>query len=124
MLLTLVLLGQLIVDDDIKHCQLLANKLLKLDYRVYLAFNSKDALKSLNENKPDIVLLDLLLPKLEGHELLLKIRENSQIPIIIVTALKTLSDQIIGLRLGADDYITKPFSLYELVTRIQVVLNS
>ena len=113
----------LIVDSDINLSRLLAARFTILGYRILLAFNGKDALSNLNKEQPDLVILDLLLPKLDGYEVCCRIRENYQIPIIILTGLSNISDRIIGLEFGADDYILKPFSLKELETRIKVILR-
>jgi OmpR family response regulator RpaB len=113
----------LIVDSDINLSQLLSTRFTVLGYRVLLAFNGKDALFSFRKEQPDLVILDLLLPKLDGCEVCSRIRENSQIPIIILTALSNISDRITGLEFGADDYILKPFSLKELEARVRAVLR-
>ena len=113
----------LVVDKDINIRQALENMLTALGYTVFLASNGKEALLSFANNQPDLVILDIILPKLDGYEVCRNIRENSQIPIIILTALNNTSNQVLGLELGADDYIIKPFSPTELEARIKSVLR-
>ena len=113
----------LVVDKDINIRQALENMLTALGYKVFLASNGKEALLSFANNQPDLVILDIILPKLDGYEVCRNIRENSQIPIIILMALNNTSNQVLGLELGADDYIIKPFSPTELEARIKSVLR-
>ena len=113
----------LVVDYDVPLSLILATKLNILGYKVLLASNGKDALNTFNREQPNLVILDILLPKLDGYEVCRKIRENSQVPIIILTALGGISHKVTGLNLGADDYIIKPFSLKELEARIYSVLR-
>ena len=113
----------LIIDGDRTLLQLLRTRFNNLGYKVILASNGKEALTSFRDEKPDLVVLDILLPKLNGYEVCRKIRLVSPVPIIILTTLNKLSDRIIGLELGADDYITKPFSPPELEVRILALLR-
>jgi OmpR family response regulator RpaB len=113
----------LVVDKDINIRQALENMLTALGYKVFLASNGKEALLSFTNNQPDLVILDIVLPKLDGYEVCRKIRDNSQVPLIILTALNNTSNQVLGLELGADDYIIKPFSPTELEARIKSVLR-
>lgn len=113
----------LVIDCELKIQTLLVTRLNNLGYKVFLAANGKDALLNFTRNQPDIVVLDLLLPKLDGYKLCRKIRETSQVPIIILTALNDISDKVKGFNLGADDYLIKPFSPKELEARIKSVLK-
>jgi len=113
----------LIIDNEIRTRNILTEKLTSLGYRVILASNGQEGLSIFNEEKLNLIILDILLSKLDGYELCLKIRKQSQIPIIIVTALGSISERVCGLNLGADDYIIKPFSPNELEVRIRSVLR-
>jgi len=113
----------LIVDEDFTLLQLLKTRLTILGYETILASTGKDALISFRKEQPDLVILDIILPKLDGYEVCRTIRLDSQVPIIILTTLSSLSNRITGLELGADDYITKPFSPSELEARIKSVLR-
>merc|ERR1711965_1160121 len=94
-----------------------------MGYTVLLAPTGEKALKIFNTEQPNLIVLDLLLPKLDGYELCRQIREKAQTPIIILTALSDIPDRILGLELGADDYVLKPFSPKELEARIRTVLR-
>ena len=113
----------LVVDYDVPLSLILATKLNILGYKVLLASNGKDALNTFNREQPNLVILDILLPKLDGYEVCRKIREGSQVPIIMLTSLGGISDRVLGLELGADDYVVKPFSPKELEARIRAVLR-
>lgn len=113
----------LIADNDEIVRKVLATRLTILGYRVFLASNGKGALNVFNTELLDLVIIDIMLPKLDGYEVCRKIRENSQVPIIILTGLGGISDRVFGLELGADDYIVKPFSPKELEARIKSVLR-
>ena len=113
----------LIIDEDIALLQLLKTRLTILGYETILASTGKDALISFRKEQPDLVILDIILSKLDGYEVCRTIRLDSQVPIIILTTLSSLSNRITGLELGADDYITKPFSPSELEARIKSVLR-
>jgi OmpR family response regulator RpaB len=113
----------LIIDDDLTVIQILRTRLTNLGYRIVRSPNDKDALTKFWKEQPDLVVLDIILPKFDGYELCRKIRIDSQVPIIILTALSKLSNRIRGLELGADDYIIKPFSPPELEARIRSVLR-
>jgi len=113
----------LIVDSEATVRQVLKKRLTYLGYTICLASNGNEALSLFNKEHPNIVVLDIMLPKLDGYEVCRKIRENSQIPIIILTALNEISEKVRGFELGADDYIIKPFSLKELETRIYSLLR-
>lgn len=113
----------LVVDGDDTVRQVLSHRLIRLGYRVLLASTGKAALKLFNEEHPDLIVLDIILSKQDGYEVCHKVREKSQTPIVILTALSGITDRIRGLELGADDYVTKPFSPKELEARIQAVLR-
>lgn len=112
----------LIVDNEIPIRQLLQARLSNLGYKVFLTSNGKDAIISFIKEQPDIIILDLILPKLDGYAVCRKIREQSDIPIIILTTLDNISDQVLELGLEVNDYVTKPFSPKELEFRIRSVL--
>ena len=113
----------LIVDSEIKIRKALATSLSTYSYTVLLASTGEKALKIFNTEQPNLIVLDLLLPKLDGYELCRQIREKAQTPIIILTALSDIPDRILGFELGADDYVLKPFSPKELEVRIRTVLR-
>jgi OmpR family response regulator RpaB len=113
----------LIVDSEIKIRKALATSLSTYSYTVLLASTGEKALKIFNTEQPNLIVLDLLLPKLDGYELCRQIREKAQTPIIILTALSDIPDRILGFELGADDYVLKPFSPKELEARIRSVFR-
>jgi OmpR family response regulator RpaB len=113
----------LIVDNDKKIREGLSTKFISLGYTMFLASTGKEGLNLFTKEQPDLIILDLLLPDLNGNSFCRKIREKSQVSIIIITALDNISDRIIGLESGADDYIVKPFSPKELEVRIKNVLK-
>jgi len=113
----------LIVDTDPTLYPILEKRLTIIGYKVFLASNGYKALAIFKNEQPHLIILDILLPGLDGFEVCKKLREKSQIPIIILTALANLSDRIMGLELGADDYLIKPFSLKELEIKIRYILK-
>ena len=113
----------LIVDSEIHVCQLLERQFTNLGYKVSLASNGRDGLTLFNRQQPDLVILELMLSKLDGFELCHIIRKNSQIPIVILTALNNISYRVMGFDMGADDFILKPFSQKELEARIKALLR-
>ncbi len=113
----------LIVDDDINICELLRLYLTKDNFDTIVCNDGESALKMALENKPDLVLLDIMLPKLDGWQVCRAIRKESSVPIIMTTAKGETFDKILGLELGADDYITKPFDAKEVVARVKAVLR-
>src|SRR4051812_30731264 len=104
----------LIVEDERDILQLLKYNLTKEGYQIFTAKDAESALPLVYKSKPDLIILDIMLPKMDGLELCRVIRRDTQTPIIFVTAKKNKYDKIVGLKLGADDYITKPFSVGEL----------
>ena len=113
----------LVVDYDDTLKKVLIRRLTLLGYKVSIANTGRIALEILNKEEPNLVILDLLLPEINGYEVCLRIREKSKIPIIILTGLDEIPDRITGLELGADDYLIKPFAPKELEARISSVLR-
>ncbi|MGI5970539.1 MAG: response regulator [Oscillospiraceae bacterium] len=113
----------LVVEDDANIAELLRLYLEKEDFSVVSAADGGEALKRFNEDSPDIVLLDIMLPVMDGWTVCRKIREVSAVPIIMLTAKGETIDKVSGLEMGADDYITKPFEMKEVIARIRAVLR-
>ena len=113
----------LVVDDEPSVTDLLAYNLHKAHYEVSIAANGRDALRLANESKPDLILLDLMIPEVDGLDVCRELRRTSKVPIIMITARGEELDRVLGLELGADDYVTKPFSVRELMARIKAVLR-
>ncbi|NPA06852.1 MAG: response regulator transcription factor [Chloroflexi bacterium] len=113
----------LVVDDEKRIVHLIRLNLEHDGFEVLAAYDGREALKRVREDLPDLVLLDVMLPDMDGFEVLKLIREVSDVPVIMVTAKGEEEDIVRGLELGADDYITKPFSPRELVSRIRAVLR-
>ncbi len=113
----------LIVDDDINICELLRLYLTKENFDATVCHDGETALKFAIETAPDLVLLDIMLPKLDGWQVCRAIRKESEVPIIMITAKGETFDKILGLELGADDYVTKPFDAKEVVARVKAVLR-
>jgi two-component system KDP operon response regulator KdpE len=113
----------LLIDDDPTLLKLLGQYLRESHFEVYEASTGKEGLRLAYSERPDLVLLDVMLPGMDGWEVCARLREMTDVPIIMLTAKTTESDKLRGFRLGVDDYVTKPFSFAELVARIQAVLN-
>lgn len=113
----------LVVEDEESYSDALAYMLRKEGYEVAIAATGPDALAEFDRNGADIVLLDLMLPGLPGTEVCRQIRQTSSVPVIMVSAKDDEVDKVVGLELGADDYVTKPYSPRELVARIRAVLR-
>lgn len=113
----------LVVDDEMSIRQILETRLSIRGYNVILASNGEEALNFFRKVRPNLVILDIMLPKIDGYEVCSRIRKESQVPIIMLTALGDISDRVMGLELGADDYVMKPFSPKELEARIRSVLR-
>jgi two-component system, OmpR family, KDP operon response regulator KdpE len=113
----------LAVDDEAGILRLMKLELTGQGFRVITAGNGEDALKLVEEQRPDVVLLDVIMPEMTGIEVMRRIREQMNIPIVMVTAKDSDQDKVRGLELGADDYIVKPFSPEELGARIRAVLR-
>ena len=113
----------LIVDDDQNICELLRLYLHKDGFETVIAYDGEAALKAFAEDKPDLVLLDVMMPRIDGCEVCRRIRLESDVPIIMLTAKGETIDKVLGLELGADDYVVKPFDTKEVVARIKAVLR-
>ncbi len=113
----------LVVDDEPAVLDLLAYNLSKAHYTVLTAADGRQALEVARQEAPDLILLDLMLPEIDGLDVCRELRRTSQVPVIMVTARGEEVDRVVGLELGADDYITKPFSVRELVARVKAVLR-
>jgi DNA-binding response OmpR family regulator len=113
----------LVVDDEPKIVRLARDYLEKNGFRVVSAGDGNSALAMARREKPDLIVLDLLLPGMDGREVCRILRAESDVPIIMLTALSEESDQIVGLEIGADDYIVKPFSPRALVARVRALLR-
>ena len=113
----------LVVDDDVKTVELVKLYLDRDGYRVLSAYDGVEALRLARESHPDLIVLDLMLPGIDGLELCSILRNESDVPIIMLTAKTTDQDKLTGLNLGADDYVTKPFSPRELAARVRVILR-
>jgi DNA-binding response OmpR family regulator len=113
----------LVVDDEVSVTELISYNLAKAHYEVLVAHDGEAALEIARKSSPDLVLLDLMLPRIDGLDVCRELRKTSQVPIIMITARGEETDKVIGLELGADDYVTKPFSIRELLARIKAVLR-
>jgi DNA-binding response OmpR family regulator len=113
----------LVVDDDNNICDLIEIYLQKEGYKVYKAHNGKEALKIFGEKQVDIIVLDVMMPQMDGYEVLKELRKSSQVPVLMLTAKGETFDRVLGLELGADDYMVKPFEPKELIARIRAVLR-
>lgn len=113
----------LVVDDDINICELLRLYIEKEGYEVVIANDGGQAVQKFKLERPDLVMLDIMLPVLDGWQVCREIRKTSQCPIIMLTAKGEVFDKVLGLELGADDYVVKPFETKEIVARIKAVLR-
>ena len=113
----------LVVDDEPAVTDLLAYNLRKAHYDVLVANDGLEALRLANKASPDLILLDLMIPEVDGLDVCRELRKTSGVPIIMITARGEEIDRVVGLELGADDYVTKPFSVRELMARIKAVLR-
>ena len=113
----------LIVDDDTNICELLRLYLDKEGYDTVLCHDGESAVKMQQSENPDLMLLDIMLPKLDGWQVCREIRKSSDVPIIMITEKGETFDKILGLELGADDYVSKPFDAKEVVARVKAVLR-
>ncbi|MBR0173057.1 MAG: response regulator transcription factor [Lachnospiraceae bacterium] len=113
----------LIVDDDENIAELISLYLVKEMYETEIAHDGEEALKLFQAGKPDMVLLDIMLPGVDGYEVCREIRKTSQTPIIMLSAKGEVFDKVLGLELGADDYMEKPFDAKELIARVKAVLR-
>ncbi|AFM02358.1 response regulator with CheY-like receiver domain and winged-helix DNA-binding domain [Desulfitobacterium dehalogenans ATCC 51507] len=113
----------LIAEDEPKILRFMRANLEVSNYVVYTAGDGEDALRKYEQFLPDIILLDIMLPKLEGYQVLREIRQFSDVPVILISAKQNVSDKVKGLELGADDYIVKPFDITEMLARVKAVLK-
>ena len=113
----------LIIDDDIQLSELISEFLSSFSYEIHSKHTPEEGLNFLKEDGADLVILDIMLPGMDGFQVLRKIRESSTIPVIMLTARGEVTDRIVGLDLGADDYLSKPFEPRELLARIQSILR-
>jgi len=113
----------LIVDDEPPIIDILEYNLKKANYEVIVARDGQEALEKARRQRPDLVILDLMLPKLDGLEVCRALRREGDLPIIMLTAKDEEIDRVVGLELGADDYVVKPFSVRELLARVKTVLR-
>lgn len=109
----------LVVDDEKSIADIIKFNLEKEGYYVDTAYDGEEGITKVDKYKPDLVILDVMMPKKDGFEVLKEIRMNSNIPVLMLTAKEEEFDKVLGLELGADDYITKPFSMRELVARVK-----
>lgn len=113
----------LVVDDERHLVSLVEKYLLKEGYRVVTAYNGQDALNVARHEKPDLIILDIMMPIMDGYEFIRNWRKENETPIILLTAKVEDDEKVVGLELGADDYITKPFHPRELIARVRAVLR-
>ena len=113
----------LVVDDEQPISDIVKFNLTKEGYDVYTAYDGEEALQQVKEVEPDLILLDLMLPKIDGLEVAREVRKTHDMPIIMVTAKDSEIDKVLGLELGADDYVTKPFSPAELTARVDALFR-
>ena len=113
----------MVADDDRNICELLRLYLEKEQYAVVLANDGAEAVAKFNTESPDLILLDIMMPVLDGWQVCREIRKKSNVPIIMITAKGETFDKVLGLELGADDYVAKPFDPKEIVARIKAVLR-
>ncbi|MBN1409952.1 MAG: response regulator transcription factor [Spirochaetales bacterium] len=113
----------LIVDDEVKIVDFISSYLEKGGYEVYKAYSGMDALSKYEKFRPTLVILDLMLPDLSGEKVCIELRKRSRVPVIMLTAKVEENDLLAGFKLGADDYITKPFSPRELMVRIKAIFR-
>jgi DNA-binding response OmpR family regulator len=113
----------LVVDDEPRYLRLLEANLLTEDYQVFTAMDGEEAIESFSANPVDLILLDVMLPRMDGFATCQRIRQFSTVPIIMLTAKGEEQDRVHGLDVGADDYLVKPFSVMELLARVRAVLR-
>src|SRR5215213_5698201 len=113
----------LVVDDEPAVTDLLTYNLRKAHYDVLTAADGRTALRLAQQSNPDLILLDLMIPEVDGLDVCRELRKSSGVPIIMITARGEEIDRVLGLEIGADDYVTKPFSVRELMARIKAVLR-
>lgn len=113
----------LVVDDDKEIVKAIKIYLEKENYKIFKAYDGEQALEQINQNKIDLIIMDIMMPKKDGIETLEEIRKNKDIPVILLSAKSEDIDKINGLNIGADDYITKPFNPEELIARVNAIIR-
>ena len=113
----------LVVDDEKRIVEILQAYLERDGYQVIVAYDGQSALELARSNSPDLIILDLMLPEVSGWDVCRELRKESNVPVIMLTARDDTTDKIIGLELGADDYVTKPFDPKEIISRVRAVLR-
>ncbi len=113
----------LIIEDELNIVDVVKKYLINEKFDVISSYNGADGLRTFLSDKPDFVILDVMLPDIDGFSICQEIRKVSQVPIIFLTAKRHITDKLIGLKIGADDYISKPFSPRELIARMHVILR-
>lgn len=113
----------LVVEDERAILYVLSSNLRREGFEVFTAKSAELGLTLARKHKPDLILLDVMLPKMDGLEMIGILRQESQVPVLFLTAKKSEVDRVLGFKLGADDYVTKPFSIEELLARIKAILN-
>nr|WP_238549370.1 response regulator [Acaryochloris marina] len=113
----------LVADDEVPIRRILGTRLSKIGYQVYTAADGVEALDVFYDQCPDLIILDVMMPKLDGYGVCQAVRKTSRVPIIMLTALSEVKDRITGLEMGADDYMVKPFSPKELESRVRCILR-
>ena len=113
----------LVVDDHASIRTMLVDYLTEQGYRVVTAADGRQALFVARDEQPDLILLDIMMPEMDGYDFIRAYRQEAEVPVILLTAKLEEMDKVVGLELGADDYVTKPFGLHELVARIRAVLR-
>ena len=116
-------LSILIIEDEKNICDFIAAALMNQDYRVFKSYSGMDGLSQITSRCPDILLLDLGLPDMDGTDIIRKVRKWSAMPIIVISARTLENEKVLALDLGADDYITKPFGTSELLARIRTAVR-
>lgn len=112
-----------VIEDEKAISDIIKYNLEKEGYKVYTAYDGEDGLKLIQEENPDLIMLDIMMPKLDGFEVCKRVRQTQNTPIIMLTARAEEIDKVLGLELGADDYITKPFGMRELIARVKANLR-
>lgn len=113
----------LIIEDEYDLANMIKKYLSREQYNVEITLNGGEAIAVFDRIKPDMILLDIMLPEKDGLEILRQVRVKSNIPVIIISAKETELDRVLGLKIGADDYLTKPFSMKELVARVEAIFR-
>ena len=113
----------LVVDDDKNLLEVIKYNLVNANYSIVLAESGTQALETARQEKPDLIILDVMLPEIDGFEVCRILRNEMSVPILILSAKTDEIDKVVGLELGADDYITKPFSIRELMARVRAMIR-